>query len=175
MKLEKKIKKQSDYQNDIKVFQSKIEIAYKENSDIEELLSIQEEEIKNISLTNTKYANDISGKSLNIGNINKDLNTFSNILMEGEQTIQKLNQRIKKKEEEEIKRQNLINEKDNEIAMLKEFIESLKNNNKNKNIDSKNNKGIEEEILKDIKPELNDIEDNNFKEIADLMKKVLEE
>ena len=150
-----------------------MEVALKENSDIEELLNVQEEEIKSLSLNNTKYSNDIAGKNLNIENINKDMITFSNILIESKQTIQKLKQRIKKKEEEEIKRQNLINEKDNEIAMLKEFIESLKNNNKN--IDSKNKKGIEEEILKDIKPELNDIEDNNFKEIADLMKKVLEE
>ena len=47
-----------------------MEVALKENSDIEELLNIQEEEIKTLSLNNTKYSNDISGKSLNIGNIN---------------------------------------------------------------------------------------------------------
>ena len=165
-----------------------MEVALKENSDIEELLNVQEEEIKSLSLNNTKYSNDIAGKSLNIENINKDMITFSNILIESKQTIQKLKQRIKKKDDEEIQRQNLIDEKNNEIATLKEFIESLQNQNKeynnNNNINNNNNsisnqspfnQNIEEEVLQDVKPILNDVEEDNFKEIAGLMKKVMDE
>ena len=158
-----------------------MEVALKENSDIEELLNVQEEEIKSLSLNNTKYSNDIAGKSLNIENINKDMITFSNILIESKQTIQKLKQRIKKKDDEEIKRQNLIDEKNNEIATLKEFIESLQNQNKeiNNNNNSINQspskQNIEEEVLQDVKPILNDVEEDNLKEIAGLMKKVMDE
>ena len=159
-----------------------MEVALKENSDIEELLNVQEEEIKSLSLNNTKYSNDIAGKSINIENINKDMITFSNILIESKQTIQKLKQRIKKKDDEEIKRQNLIDEKNNEIATLKEFIESLQNQNKEYNTNnnsilnqSPSNQNIEEEVLQDIKPILNDVEEDNLKEIAGLMKKVLDE
>ena len=159
-----------------------MEVALKENSDIEELLNVQEEEIKSLSLNNTKYSNDIGGKSLNIENINKDMITFSNILIESKQTIQKLKQRIKKKDDEEIKRQNLIDEKNNEIATLKEFIESLQNQNKEYNTNnnsilnqSPSNQNIEEEVLQDIKPILNDVEEDNLKEIAGLMKKVMDE
>ena len=158
-----------------------MEVALKENSDIEELLNVQEEEIKSLSLNNTKYSNDIAGKSINIENINKDMITFSNILIESKQTIQKLKQRIKKKEDEEMKRQNLIDEKNNEIATLKEFIESLQNQNKeiNNNNNSINQspskQNIEEEVLQDVKPILNDVEEDNLKEIAGLMKKVMDE
>ena len=159
-----------------------MEVALKENSDIEELLNVQEEEIKSLSLNNTKYSNDIAGKSINIENINKDMITFSNILIESKQTIQKLKQRIKKKDDEEIKRQNLIDEKNNEIATLKEFIESLQNQNKEYNTNnnsilnqSPSNQNIEEEVLQDIKPILNDVEEDNLKEIAGLMKKVMDE
>ena len=108
--------------------------------------------------------------------------TFSNILIESKQTIQKLKQRIKKKDDEEIKRQNLIDEKNNEIATLKEFIESLQNQNKEYNTNnnsilnqSPSNQNIEEEVLQDIKPILNDVEEDNLKEIAGLMKKVMDE
>lgn len=76
--------------------------------------------------------------------------------------------------------------------MLKELIESLKyqkdqsnmniNNNNINNNDfnsllnqSPSNLNIEEEVLNNVKPGLNDIEENNLKEIAGLMKKVLEE
>ena len=169
-----------------------MEVALKENSDIEELLNIQEEEIKNLSLNNTKYSNDISGKSINIENINKDMITFNKILIESKQNIQKLKQKIKKKDEEEIKRQNLISEKINEITMLKELIESLKYQKDQSNMNINNNNinnndftsllnqspsklNIEEEVLNNVKPGLNDIEEDNLKEIAGLMKKVLEE
>jgi hypothetical protein len=169
-----------------------MEVALKENSDIEELLNIQEEEIKNLSLNNTKYSNDISGKSINIENINKDLITFNKMLIESKQTIQKLKQKIKKKDEEEIKRQNLISEKINEITMLKELIESLKYQKDQSNMNINNNNinnndftnllnqspsklNIEEEVLNNVKPGLNDVEEDNLKEIAGLMKKVLEE
>ena len=191
-KLENKIKKKNEYQNDLNIFRSRMEVALKENSDIEELLNIQEEEIKNLSLNNTKYSNDISGKSINIENINKDMITFNKILIESKQNIQKLKQKIKKKDEEEIKRQNLISEKINEITMLKELIESLKYQKDQSNMNINNNNinnndftsllnqspsklNIEEEVLNNVKPGLNDIEEDNLKEIAGLMKKVLEE
>jgi hypothetical protein len=58
---------------------------------------------------------------------------------------------------------------------------NINNNNINNNDfnsllnQSPSNLNIEEEVLNNVKPGLNDIEENNLKEIAGLMKKVLEE
>ena len=76
--------------------------------------------------------------------------------------------------------------------MLKELIESLKYQKDQSNMNINNNNinnndftsllnqspsklNIEEEVLNNVKPGLNDIEEDNLKEIAGLMKKVLEE
>ena len=51
------------------------------------------------------------------------------MITESEQTMKKLLERIDKKEKENQKRRDLINEKNNEISLLNKFIESLKTQN----------------------------------------------
>ena len=55
--------------------------------------------------------------------------TFNKILIESKQNIQKLKQKIKKKDEEEIKRQNLISEKINETDGNKLIQKGVRGNN----------------------------------------------
>ena len=194
-KNENLLKKQNELNNDIELFQNRIQIAYKENSDIEQLLIIQEDEIKNLSLNNTKINEEINDKNFNNENYLRDILSLNNAINESNQTIQKLKLRIQKKIDEEEKRKNIIIEKENEIELLKKFIENLKfqnNNNEqilqnqilkateenkqlNNLLQNATKQKIDEEDLSNVKPELNDLEEDNLKELAGLMKKVLEE
>jgi hypothetical protein len=142
-----------------------------------------------------KINEEINDKNFNNENYLRDILSLNNAINESNQTIQKLKLRIQKKIDEEEKRKNIIIEKENEIELLKKFIENLKfqnNNNEqmlqnqilkateenkqlNNLLQSATKQKIDEEDLSNVKPELNDLEEDNLKELAGLMKKVLEE
>ena len=113
--------------------------------------------------------------------------------------INQLNNDIKIKNENEQKKKKMIEEKENEINNLIKILNEMKgeynssiNYNKQlenqlKNVRKENSKLnsliqnttqkkiAQEESFSEVKPELNDVEEENLKEIAGLMKKVLDE
>ena len=65
-KLELKIKRQSAFNEDIVMLQNQIEEALRENTDIEKILKLQENEIKNLSLNNTNLLDEIQKNAFDI-------------------------------------------------------------------------------------------------------------
>ena len=92
---------------------------------------------------------------------------------------------IEEKEKEIINYNKLLNEMKGEFSLNSNYNKQLENQLKNaRKENSKLNsliqnttqkKIVQEESFEEIKPELNDVEEENLKEIAGLMKKVLEE
>ena len=127
--LQFQIKKKIQYQSDIELYKSRFDSAIRENADIEELISLQDEEIKKLTLENAKLTNEIQMKDSKSKQTENDITSISTVITESEQTMKKLLERIDKKEKENQKRRDLINEKNNEISLLNKFIESLKTQN----------------------------------------------
>ena len=201
-KLELKIKRQSSFNEDIIMLQNQTEDALRENSDLEEILKLQEKEIKNLSLNNTNLLEEIQKNAFEIeeykngsieldGNIDRTQNAIDQLMVD-----------IKNKNENEKKKKNMIEEREKEIRKYTFELNEVKNeynkginyNKKLKNqlnsekkensklnelnelIQNKNNKeNKEKEESFEVKPELNDVEEENLKEIAGLMKNLLDE
>ena len=209
--LQSQLKKKIQHHADITLYQTRYDVALRENSDIEELIALQDEEIKKYTLLNTKSSNDVMKKSSKIRQSEQDVTALKMAINESEQTIRKIQERIDKKNQEEKKRNDLIEDKNKEIAILMKFIESNKTqialntqneqNLKNqirkakeetKHLNSvlnnttnqrKNDEATENNIIVGNegsfdggKPVLNEFEEeNNLKELAVLMKNVLNE
>ena len=204
-KLELKIKRQSAFNEDIVMLQNQIEEALRENTDIEKILKLQENEIKNLSLNNTNLLEEIQKNAFDIEEYkNGSIELDSNIEIT-KNAIDQLLLDIKNKKENEKKKQSMIEEKEKEIRKytfqfnevkneynngvnynkkLQNQLKTEKNENSKLNELIQNNKNLnndkilnmkEKEDIFEIKPELNDVEEENLKEIAGLMKNLLDE
>ena len=210
-KLELKIKRQSSFNEDIIILQSQTEDALRQNSDLEEILKLQEKEIKDLSINNTNLLDEIQKNAFNIEEYKNGLIELDGNIELTQSAIEQLLIDIKNKNENEKKKKNLIDEREKEIRKYTFELNEVKNEyndgvNYNKKLQNQlsnekkensklnellqNNKtntenNINKEILEietkekdesfEVKPELNDVEEENLKEIAGLMRNLLEE
>ena len=198
-KLELKIKRQSSFNEDISFLENQIEEALKENTDIEEILKLQEKEIKTLSLNNTYLIEEIQKATYEREEYRNGLVELKSNLEVTQNAISQLDDDIKIKNEKEQKKKKTIEEKEKEIENLKKLLNEMKgeynsNSNLNKQLENqlknarKENSQLnsimqnttqkkvpQEESFSEVKPELNEVEEENLKEIAGLMKKVLDE
>ena len=197
--MERKIKKQSTFNEDITFLEQQTEEALRENADIEEILKWQEKEIKSLSMNNTHLVEEIERNAYDIQDYRTGSEELKSNIKFIQNDINQLNNDILIKTENEKKMKKMIEQKDNEIRKYSQILNEMKgeynssvNYNKQlenqlKNVRSENSKLnsiiqnstqkkiTQEESLSEVKPELNDVEEENLKEIAGLMKKVLEE
>ena len=68
---------------------------------------------------------------------------------------------------------NTVKKENSKLNELNDLIQNNKNNKENKEEEKEKEKDKEESF--EVKPELNDVEEENLKEIAGLMKNLLEE
>ena len=210
-KLELKIKRQSSFNEDIIILQTQTENALRENSDLEEILKLQEREIKNLSLNNTNLLEEIQKNAFEIEEYKNGSVELDGNIDITQNAIEQLAIDIKNKNENEKKKKTMIEEREKEIRKytfqlnevkneydnginynkklknqlntvkkensklneLNDLIQNNKNNKENKEEEKEKEKDKEESF--EVKPELNDVEEENLKEIAGLMKNLLEE
>ena len=125
--MELKIKRQSSFNEDIIMLQNQTEETLRENSDLEEILKLQEKEIKNLSLNNTNLLEEIQKNAFDIeeykngsieldGNIEITQNAIDQLIID-----------IKNKNESEKKKKNMIEEREKEIRKYTFQLTEVKN------------------------------------------------
>ena len=134
------------------MLQNQTEDALRENSDLEEILKLQEKEIKNLSLNNTNLLEEIQKNAFEIeeykngsieldGNIDITQNAIDQLMVD-----------IKNKNENEKKKKNMIEEREKEIRKYTFELNEVKN---------EYNKGIN--YNKKLKNQLNSEKKENSK------------
>lgn len=200
--LKQNINKKKRIEEDISIFRSQLDQALKEQFDIETLIKYQEEDITRLTTQNNKITERLQLIDQQHSQYEQGLNTLTQTLDSDQKTIATLREHIKRKELDEKKQNELIEQKEQEINLIRGIMNSVttqqtmnsqneqsllhqikkakeETNKLNSLIQSTTMKKIEENVINvnnsDNHPVLNDIEEENLKELTGLIKKVLEE